>query len=103
MAVTYRAFTDERTQLRVLVEFLEAQERDHYVHSQNKDRCDAMLLTLPDGPYKTRVQKLLADVTAKIAETEAIIDATQAQLPPNGEVDQIMAEILAERAAKKAK
>ncbi len=103
MAVTYRAFTNERTQLRVLVEFLEAQERDHFVHIKNKERYTALLLTLPDGAYKTLVQKRLTEVNKKIEEVEAVITATQEQLPPDGEVDQVMAEIIDERNSRRIK
>ena len=103
MAVTYRAFTSERTQLKVLVEFLEAQERDHYVHIKNKERYTNLLLTVPEGAYKIRLQKLLADVNEKIEQVEAIIEVTQAQLPVNGEVDQIMAEIIDERNMRRTK
>jgi hypothetical protein len=103
MAVTYRAFTNERTQLKVLVEFLEAQERDHYVHIKNKDRYTNLLVTAPEGAYKIRLQRLLADVNEKIEQVEAVINVTQAQLPANGEVDQIMAEIIDERNSRRIK
>lgn len=99
MAITYKAYRVQREQQRLIVEFLEAQERDHYAHSINKERYESMLLTLPDGQWKTRVTQLLAEVDSRIEEVESIIAATQAQAPDDTTIDEIMAEIRAERNA----
>jgi len=103
MAITYKAFKDQREKDRITVEYLEAQERDHHIHLLNKARYEAMLTNLPDGPWKTRVFNLLAEVNSRIEEVESIISATQTQIPADATVDEIMAEIRADRKAQKVK
>jgi predicted naringenin-chalcone synthase len=101
MAVSYKAFRPDRAANRIKIEYLEAQERDHWVHQLNKARYEAMLPGLAVGPFRTRVQQLLAETDSRLEEVEAIILATHATLPAQSVVDEVVAELALEREAEK--
>ncbi|GAJ07223.1 unnamed protein product [marine sediment metagenome] len=60
---------------------MRSQERDKYCHKLNLERYAAMLPTLEDGTWKTRVTKLHADTASRLAEVDSIIAATLPQMP----------------------
>lgn len=97
--VTYRAFTDPREKTRLLVEFLKGQEQTHYLHVVNRQRYETLLRTLPNGTFRDQIIQRLAEVIERIVESEAIIAATQPQIPDDIAIDDILAEIREERAA----
>lgn len=64
-----------------LVEFIRAQEADHMMFVANKERYEALLAAgLPDGMLKTKIQNELPVYIERIAEVEAILNATYAQI-----------------------
>lgn len=101
MPINYKAFRPNQAANRIKVEYLEAQERDHWVHRLNKARYEAMLPTLADGPFRSRVQQLLTETDARLEEVEAIILATHGSLPAQTVVDEVVAELALEREAEK--
>jgi hypothetical protein len=101
MPINYKAFKPGKAANRIKVEYLEAQERDHWIHQLNKARYEAMLVTLPQGTFRTRVQQLLTETDSRLEEVEAIISATQATLPAQTVVDELVSEIALEREAEK--
>lgn len=83
----------------ILIEFYQAQERDHYCHSLNLTRYDDLLRTLPaDDPFRLRIDTLRAETVSRLAEVTAILDRTSAQLPTAAEVDAALARLKAKRA-----
>lgn len=88
----------------MVVNKLLAEERDLFAHRLTKERLEAMLPRLPDGDFKQHCERLLESTNARIAEVQAIIDATMPQLPNEtrraAALDRIRAK---ERAAQAAK
>jgi ferritin-like metal-binding protein YciE len=76
----------------IVVEFHGAQERDHFTHNLNKARYEEMLPTLDEGAFKSRIQELLNETNGRIEEVEAIMTATESQLPSKDKIDAIVAE-----------
>lgn len=66
----------------ILVEFLEAQERDLFCHQINLERYQEMLETLEPGPWRDRILQLKQETESRLEEVESIIEATLRQLPP---------------------
>ncbi|KKN16221.1 hypothetical protein LCGC14_0978140 [marine sediment metagenome] len=66
----------------IKVSFLLSQERDAYCHGLNLERYDAMLGTLEDGKWKTRVAKLRDETVERLGEVTSTIEATLPQMPP---------------------
>lgn len=64
-----------------IVSFYANQERDKHSHEINITRFEAMLTTLTDGAFKNQIQTLLNQTRSRLAEVNAIINATQSQLP----------------------
>jgi len=71
----------------IKVSFLRSQERDKYCHEINKERYAAMLQTLEDGTWKTRVEKLHTDTVSRLVEVDSIIAATLPQMPTQERID----------------
>ena len=101
MPINYKAFKPDKAANKIKIEYLEAQERDHWVHQLNKARYETMLPTLSDGVFKNRVLQLLAETNSRIEEVEAIVIATQSTLPTQDIVDEVVAEIALEREEEK--
>ena len=74
---------DQTEKDRIIVEFMLAQERDHYCHTINKERYDKILAdpNLQEGDFKERVKQLRAETVLRINEVEHIINHTIAQMP----------------------
>jgi len=64
-----------------LANFLLAQERDHYLHTINKERYEKMLEHLPQGDFRNRIHKLHSETCSRIEEVTAIIEATMKDVP----------------------
>lgn len=96
--VSYDILTDDEKD-EIVVDFLRAQERDHFCHSLNLERYDGMLASLPEGAFKTRIQQLRAETLDRIGEVEAIIKKTRPQLPPAARVTAARQRIEAKEAA----
>jgi len=89
---------DQDTRDDIIVEFFEAQERDLHCFLLNKERYEAMLEHLEDGPFRKRIEKLLAETNQRIAEVEAIIAATEKQLPGSDRIAAAKQRLQAKRA-----
>lgn len=68
----------------IILQYLKAQEKDHFVHNLNKTRYEDMLTTLPEGSFRTRIQGLLDETNSRLIEVEAIIESTKKDLPSAG-------------------
>jgi Tfp pilus assembly protein PilO len=90
--MNYKTLKQDEMQ-EVIVSFYKGQETDLYVHNINKERYEEMLKTLPEGPFKTRVEKLLAETNERIEEVSAILAATEKQLPAQNEIDTVLASL----------
>lgn len=86
--MAYRVLTEDE-ESETIVLFMLAQERDHHSHSVNRDRYQRMLKDLPPGPFRERIQHLLAETNDRLVEVEAIIAATVPQMPPADRVSAI--------------
>lgn len=63
-----------------------ANELDLYSHQLNKQRFELILAGSISPEFRTRIQKLLDDTNNRIAEVQAILDATTSQLPSDTEI-----------------
>lgn len=81
----YSVLTQEE-QDEIVIQFLQAQERDHFCHALNRDRYAALLQTLSPGPFADRIKQLHDETVSRLDEVEAIIDKTKPQLPPSTRV-----------------
>ena len=90
----YKALS-QKEKNKIVVEFLLAQERDHFCHTINLDRYNGILAdpTLGEGEFKAKILELKRDTETRIAEVERIIANTVGQLPSQPEIDAIIAEI----------
>lgn len=79
---------DERD--KIVLDFYLAQERDHFCHSINKQRYEAMLPDLPEGDFKLKVEKNLQDTNDRISEVSVILDKTRPQLPTQEKIDALV-------------
>ena len=70
---------DVKEKTAVVNDFLRAQEMDHYCHTLNAGRYRKILEDpeLPDGEFKEKIQKLLSDTEARLAEVGLIIRHSQ--------------------------
>jgi hypothetical protein len=81
------------------VNFLLAQERDHYCHTSSLARLKTMLSTLPDGEIRKHYQQLHDDTTSRLVEVSAIITASSAKIPTKERMNASIARIRAAAAA----
>jgi len=77
----------------VLVAFMHSQENDSYSHTVNQQRYREMLRTLPDGAFKIRIQELLNQTNARLAEVTSIIENTTPQMPPQARIAAALARL----------
>jgi hypothetical protein len=70
-----------------MVLFMLSQERDHHIHTVNKERYEAILKTLGPGDFRKRIEQLLAETEQRLAEVEVIIAATTPQLPTSAKIE----------------
>lgn len=78
--MVYLVLTQE-TQEEILVEFLHAQERDHFCHTINRQRYAEMLKTLStDDPFRARIQQLHDETVSRLAEVDAVMAETLPQV-----------------------
>jgi hypothetical protein len=79
--MAYQVLTQDE-QDEIVVQFLHAQERDHFCHTINQQRYAEMLKTLTKGdPFAARIQGLHDETVSRLTEVSAIIDQTVPQLP----------------------
>jgi hypothetical protein len=71
----------------IIVAFMQAQERDLFCHQLNLERYNRMLETLADGEFKSHITKLRDETAKRLAEVQAIIAATECQLPPQERIE----------------
>jgi hypothetical protein len=78
----YQVLTEEE-QHDMLLGTLYAQERDHWLHTVNKERYEAILAdkTISQA-FRSQVQNLLQQTDARIHEVTHIIEKLRPQLPP---------------------
>lgn len=85
-----------------LVQTMKAQQMDHYLHTVNAERYEAMLPALEEGPWKDRVAGLLEETRGRIVEVESIIVALEPQMPDATRKAAAVARLTAAEAAAKA-
>jgi hypothetical protein len=95
----YKLLTDEDKH-KDLAAFLHAQERDHFLHTVNRDRYAAMLAKLPHGPFRQRIEKLHQETCDRLAEVEAIILGSS--FPPVEALRKALVALRAETARPRA-
>ena len=78
---------DQNEQDDIIVSFFLAQEQDRYTHALNLERFDRMLLTLPEGDWRKKVQTLRDQTAERQNEVETIIAASETQLPAKERLD----------------
>lgn len=67
----------------MLVEYMRAQQRDHFLHSINLQRAREVVAMLPaESPFRAHMEQFAADTESRIQEVESLIRATEAQMPP---------------------
>lgn len=72
----------------MMVQFLQAQERDHYWHNVNRDRYTAILADSSVNPtFRKRIQQLLNETEERIHEVTHLMDKTKAALPAEEHVE----------------
>jgi len=74
-------FIEEQECHDMIVQTFLANERDHYIHAKNLERFSTMLSVLEPGNFRDSIQKLHDDTMQRIKEVEAILDATESQMP----------------------
>jgi hypothetical protein len=95
----YQVLTDEEKH-DMLVNTLYAQERDHWMHTVNKERYEAILADPDVKPnLRAQVQKLLTDTESRIHEVTHIIEKLRPQLPA---AEHIQAAVVRIRNGKQA-
>lgn len=87
---TFNILTQDE-QDNIVVDFHAAQERDLFTHTINLARYQSMLGTLPDTPFKNRIQQLHDETVSRLEEVNAIIVATKPQLPTPTKIQSILA------------
>ena len=92
----FKVLTEEE-QDEIIVEFLEAQERDLFSHTINLDRFERMLRKLPNGPWRERIEELKRQTQERLMEVASIIEATLPQLPPPERIRAAKQRLLARR------
>lgn len=88
---------DERDDM--LVSLMKSTETDHYMHEINLERYEAMLQTLPDGAFKTKIAKDRTDTVDRLVAVNSIIAATIPQMPSQ---ERVAASVLRLETAKAA-
>jgi len=88
-------FLSQEEQDEIIVEYLKAQERDHFCHRINLERFDAMLQSLPEGEFKNHIVNLREETAKRLIEVNSIIGATKRQLPPQERLDAAKARLAA--------
>jgi len=92
MANGYRLLTQQE-QDDIIVSYMLSQERDAYCHSINLERFNTMLMDLPPGKFKERIEGLRNDTQLRLTEVQATVDATKDQLPPQARIDDALTRI----------
>lgn len=70
-----------------------ANEQDLFSHNTNKERFERILQGTISDAFRTRIGKLLSDTNNRIAEVQAILDATIPQLPSDAEISASLTRI----------
>lgn len=94
MSNGYQLLTQEE-QDDIIVGYMLAQEKDAYCHSINLERYNDMLLALPAGKFKERIEELRNDTQLRLTEVQAIVNATKPQMPPKARQDAALQRIKA--------
>ena len=79
----------------IMVAFMLAQERDQFTHGVNRQRYEAMLLTLNAGPFRDRINQLLSETNSRIVEVDAIVQHSFSQMPPSVRIAAAVARLKA--------
>jgi hypothetical protein len=66
----------------IMQQFLEAQERDLFCFRVNLERYDNIIKSSVSAAFGKRITQLRAETLSRIEEVEAIISASDAQIPP---------------------
>lgn len=89
MARKYQFLTDDQQDERMVATF-HAQEASHHSHAMNVERYTDMLTTLKDGPFKERIAALLITEQEALDQHEALLAATEKQLPESARAETAM-------------
>lgn len=90
--MAYKTLTlDEQNDMVVSTYY--ANESDLFSHTANKERFERILQGTISDPFRARIEKLLSDTNSRIAEVQAILDATIPQLPSDTEISASLTRI----------
>jgi hypothetical protein len=80
-----------------LVNFLRAQETDHYLHQINIDRYEQIIAdeTITDQNFKSRIAALIVTERAALAQVAKIIEHTADQVPTKERIDAAVSRLTA--------
>lgn len=76
--MSYQILTKDQ-QDEIVVQHLEATERDHFCHTINKERYENILKAGPPQPFADRIQGLLTETESRLIEVEHIMAELNAQ------------------------
>lgn len=100
--VTYDLLTQDEMD-EMVVEYMKAQQRDHFLHTINLQRAREAVAMLPaDAPFRAHMAKFAEDTESRIQEVESLIRATEAQMPPQARRDAALEKIQQREAALRA-
>lgn len=91
----YLTLTEDE-QHEMLVQTLASQERDHWMHTVNAERFEAILLDSTLTPhFRTRIVELLKQTRDRIHEVTQILEKLQPQLPPKEKILEVQQRLTA--------
>ena len=99
MGIKYKLLTDDEKN-DTMAAFLHSQERDHHSHTINLARFTAMLVDLPEGPFRERIKHLKAETEMRLQEVEAIITNSEFQMPSTDDLTAAMGRLKARDAKR---
>lgn len=89
----YKTISQEEKD-KALVSFLKGQEMDLFLANINKDRYRELLKNdkISQG-FREKIEKLLESTLLQITDVEAVVEATEKQLPSKRRIEKILKEI----------
>ena len=77
----------------MLVNTLKAQEMDLYLHTLNKERFEDMVLTLPEGSLKAKLQIEITVIESRLVEVGTTIESLEKQMPVGIDVPAVLVRL----------
>lgn len=82
-----------------VVDAMLGREMEHFHYQLNEDNYKEILKTEPEGPYRDRIQALLASNTTEKAKVESVYAALEKQAPQGAAFDVVAERVKAKRSA----